>query len=395
MADKFYGILYGEKFTDKEQTAYAVSHSLISGGDLMGASVTPDTLTSFIKGKGFDGLIVSPEYGKTVMPLVSKTSPAARAVGALDVIVKGADGKLYGDNTAIPAFAYLLGRVMRGDGMPNKCIILGNGPDANAVKYVLSSIEGMKVDTVTVTEKGKNNFENIILHADAELLVNTASGMTSLPFSLDSLPLLSGVIDLGITPLNSPLMQAAKERGIPAINGVPMVAARVKAANELFFGVEADDDILAPVEAAVFSSLMTVTLISTDETLARAVAPALGAAVGKKSFDLADIFEKLYCKTISQIKALSGPGSGEFDRMLRVAVEWMKKRSGCIICVPSDVAEKPAYRKSIAAGGPIIGIVRPDEDGELLEGFCDILVQIDDASCADIAVEAIRAELQI
>ena len=99
--------------------------------------------------------------------------------------------------------------------------------------------------------------------------------------------------------------------------------------------------------------------------------------------------------TIAQIKALSSPGSGEFDRMLRVAVEWMKKRSGCIICVPSDVAAKPQYRGSIAAGGPIIGIVRPDESGELLEGFCDILVQIDDASCADIAVEAIRAELQI
>ena len=72
MADKFYGILYGEKFTDKEQTAYAVSHSLISGGDLMGASVTPDTHTSIIKGKGFDGLNDSPEYGKTVMPLVSR-----------------------------------------------------------------------------------------------------------------------------------------------------------------------------------------------------------------------------------------------------------------------------------------------------------------------------------
>ena len=117
--------------------------------------------------------------------------------------------------------------------------------------------------------------------------------------------------------------------------------------------------------------------------------------MGKKSFDLADIFEKLYCKSLAEIKALSSPGSGELDRMLRVAVEWMKKRSGCIICIPSEVAEKPAYRESISSGGPIIGIVRPDEDGELLEGFCDILVQIPDAEHADVAVEAIRAELQI
>ncbi len=394
MSENFYGILYGEAFTDKEQTAYAVAHSLISGGALLGASVTPETLTSFIKGKGFDGLIVSPEFGRTVMPLVSKTSPDARAIGCVDVIKKMPDGKLYGDNTAIPAFSYLLERV-NPEPFFGKCLILGNGTDANAVKYVLEKLPGTPSEIITVTEKGKNNFSNISLHADADLLVNTLPASQALPFSLDIFPALTTVIDLNFSPLSTPLILDARAHGIAAANGIPMVAAKVKAANELFFDVQADNDILTVVEAAVFSSLMTITLLSPDETLAKAVVPALGEAIGKKSFDLGAMFEKLYNKSISEIKAISGPHSNEFDRMLKVAVEWMKKRGGCVICVPAEIAEKPEYRASVASNGPVIGIVKPNEDSSAIEGFCDLLIEIPSAAHANHAVECIRAELQI
>ena len=394
MSENFYGILYGEKFTDKEQTAYAVAHSLISGGALLGASVTPETLTSFIKGKGFDGLIVSPEFGKTVMPLVSKTSPDARAVGCVDVIKKLPDGKLYGDNTAIPAFSYLWERVCP-EPFFGKCLILGNGTDANAVKYVLENLPCKPNEIITVTEMGKNNFSNISLHADTELLVNTLPASQTLPFSLDALPALTTVIDLNFSPLSTPLILEARSRGIAAANGIPMVAARIKAANELFFDVQGDNDILTVVEAAIFSSLMTITLLSPDESLAKAVAPALGEAIGKKSFDLGSMFEKLYNKSLSEIKNISGPHSNEFDRMLKVAVEWMKKRGGCVICVPSEIAEKSEYRASVASNGPVIGIVKPEEDSSDIEGFCDLLIEIPSADYADHAVESIRAELQI
>lgn len=398
MSENFYGILYGEKFTDKEQTAYAVAHSLISGRDLLGAAVTPETLSAFIKKKEFDGLIVSPEFGKAVMPLVSKTSPAARACGAVDVILKTADGRLYGDNTAIPAFSYLLESILPSP-IIQKCLILGNGSDAAAVRYVLE--QRVKDETsfvgeiVTVTEKGRNNFLNLSQHADATLLINTLPTSFELPFFLSELPVLEAVIDINLSPLSSKLILQAQSLGISASNGVPMTAARIKAANELFLGVRADSDILPPVISAINSRLMTVTLLSPDESLAKAVAPMLGEALGKKSFDIASVIEKLYTKTIDEIKALSGPRSNEFDRSLRVAVSWAAKRNGCIICAPAEIAEKPEYRDMLAANGPIVGIVKPEETAEQLDGFCDILVQISSAAHAEIAVEAIRAELQI
>ncbi len=395
MSEKFYGILYGERFTDKEQTAYAVAHSLIYGRDLLGAAVTPETLSAFIKKKEFDGLIISPEFGKTVMPLVSKTSAAARACGAVDVIVKTEDGRLFGDNTAIPAFSYLLERVYT-EPMIQKCLILGNGSDATAVKYVLEHRSGHIGEIVTVTEKGRNNFSNIAQHADATMLINTLPPTAPLPFSLSELPLLDTVIDLNFAPLTTKLTEEARALGITAANGIPMVAARVKAANELFAGIgAADDDILRPVEAAIVARLMTIVLLSPDESLAKAVAPLLSQAIGRKSFDLSSVIEKLYGKSISEIKHLSGPKSNEFDRSLRVAVTWSAKKNGCIICAPAEIAEKQAYREMLALNGPIIGIVKPEESADELEGFCDILVQIPDASHAEIAVEAIRAELQI
>jgi shikimate dehydrogenase len=328
------------------------------------------------------------------MPLVSKTSPDARAIGCVDVIKKLPDGKLYGDNTAIPAFSYLLELVCP-EPFFGKCLILGNGTDANAVKYVLENLPCKPNEIITVTEMGKNNFSNISLRADTELLVNTLPASQTLPFSLDALPALTTVIDLNFSPLSTPLILEARSRGIAAANGIPMVAARIKAANELFFDVQGDNDILTVVEAAIFSSLMTITLLSPDESLAKAVAPALGEAIGKKSFDLGSMFEKLYNKSLSEIKNISGPHSNEFDRMLKVAVEWMKKRGGCVICVPSEIAEKSEYRASVASNGPVIGIVKPEEDSSDIEGFCDLLIEIPSADYAEHAVESIRAELQI
>ena len=394
MSDKFYGMLFGEKFPKNERTAFAVAHRLLSGGDLLGAAVTPETLAEFIKRKEFDGLIVSGEFGKTVMPLLSKTSPAARAVGSADVIVKTADGKLYGDNTSIYAFSHLISRLFP-DPFIRKCLILGDGPDAAAARHVISSLTKNSAEIISVKEKGKNNFSNIYLHADAELLINTLGDFAELPFSLDALPCLSAIIDTSFSPLSSRLVLEARARGILATNGIPLAAARVLAANELFFSVESEYDILPTVEASIFSSLMNITLISNDESLAKAVAPMLSDAIGKKSYDLGDIFEGLYKKSLAELKAMSGPHSNEFDRMLRVAVEWMKKRNGCIICAPAELSEKNKYRASVASGGPVIGIVTPDDEAIALGSFCDILVQINDASQAEIAVEAIRAELQI
>ena len=394
MQEKFYGILYGEKFSKNEQKAYALSHRLLCGTDLLGAAVSFETLSEFIKLKEFDGLIISPEFGKAVMPLISKTSAAARACGAVDVIVKQPDGKLYGDNTAIPAFSYLLSRIYD-EPIIGKCIILGASSDATAVKYVLSHRSGQIGEIVTVTEKGRNNFENISQHADATMLINTLP-LDELPFSLSSLPMLDTVIDLTFSPINTPLTKAARDAGINAVNGIPMVCARVKAANELFFGIgTSDEDILRPVEAALISSFMTIVLISEDESLAKTVAPMLSEAIGKKAYDISSVIEQLYRKSIAEIKSLSGPKSNEFDRSLRVAVKWASARSECIICAPADIADTPAYRDQLASNGVIIGIVKPEETAEALEAFCDILVQIPDADHAEIAVEAIRAELQI
>ncbi len=394
MQDKFYAILYGEKFSDKDQTAYAIAHALISGRELLGASVSPEALSAFIKKKEFDGLIISPEFSKTVMPLVSKTSPAARACGAVDTVVKMPDGRLYGDNSAVFALSYLIERMHSVD-LIGKCIVLGGGADAAAVKHIQTLQKPHIMEVVTVTDKGRNNFSNIGLHADATLLINALPAGTDIPFSLDELPMLEAVIDLDSSTLSSPLVMAARERGINAANSIPFAAAKILAANALFLGTEADGDIVPTVEAAILSKLMSITLISTDPTLSATIAPRLGEAIGKKSFDISGVIEKLYGKSLSEIKMLSDPKSNEFDRSLRVAVTWAGKKSGCILAMPSEITEKREYRATLAANGPIIGIVRPDEDGYELERFCDLLVQIESAESADIAVEAIRAELQI
>ena len=88
--------------------------------------VTPERLGEFLRSGCFDGLNVTIPYKKAVIPYCSGLSEAAKALGSVNTILRRPDGSLYGDNTDVDGFRWMLslgGGVRPGE----KALVLGSG----------------------------------------------------------------------------------------------------------------------------------------------------------------------------------------------------------------------------------------------------------------------------
>ena len=142
-----------------------------------------------MRNSDFTGLNVTIPYKKDVMPFLDEVDDLARRLGSVNTIVKRSDGTLYGDNTDIDGFTWLLernGGIEKGQ----KALVLGSGGASLTVQAVL---EKKGAECVVVSRNGENNYVNYHKHADATLLVN-ASPVGMYPNNVECL------IDLSLLP---------------------------------------------------------------------------------------------------------------------------------------------------------------------------------------------------
>ena len=126
-------------------------------------------LGEFLRSGCFDGLNVTIPYKKAVIPYLDEISDAARAIGSVNTIVRRPDGTLFGDNTDAFGFSCMIsdsGMKVAGA----KALVLGSGGASLTVQHVLREA-GAQV--IVISRSGENNYENLHLHKDACLLVNT------------------------------------------------------------------------------------------------------------------------------------------------------------------------------------------------------------------------------
>lgn len=197
----------------------------------------PQQLPSFLRSGEFDALNVTIPYKKAVLPYLDALSPVAARLGAVNTIVRRADGSLFGHNSDYGGFLSLLTRnciVVAG----KKALVLGSGGAGTTAAAVLRDL-GAQV--VVISRSGENNYADLPLHADAHLLVNaTPVGMfpacEASPVRLGDFAHLQAVVDLIYNPLRTRLLLDAHERGITAVNGLWMLVAQAKESAEYFLG---------------------------------------------------------------------------------------------------------------------------------------------------------------
>lgn len=274
--------------------------------------VAPERLDAFIEARNFRGLNVTIPYKQAVMKHCAELSPEAMEVGSVNMLIVRPDGSLFGHNTDIDGFIYML---RRGEIDPAgaKAVILGSGGTSLTARAALTRLGAREI--VTVSRKGPVDYAALYAeHADAEILVNaTPVGMYpkngASPVELDRLPKVRGVADVIYNPEKTALILAAQAKGIPAVSGLSMLVAQAREAAELFAGhaIPAGrvEDIVSEIGAQTLNLILVGMPGCGKSTLGQAVA----AALQREFVDCDAEIVRRAGKSIPEIFAQDGEGA--------------------------------------------------------------------------------------
>lgn len=238
-------------------------HEMLTGKayDYKLLDVEKAELERFLTEKNFSAVNVTIPYKETVIPFCDSVSEQALEVGSVNCIVNR-NGKLYGFNTDVAGFSYLLDR--NGiDLKGKKVLILGTGGTFRTVAAVAGLRNASEILAVSRHSSGKDvkgvkfiGYDEIEQAADADILVNTTPvGMfpntENCPADLGIFVNLSAVIDVIYNPDRTKLLTCAEEKGIKNVNGLQMLVAQAKYAAELFLGNRIGDSEIEKVTARI------------------------------------------------------------------------------------------------------------------------------------------------
>jgi len=241
----------------------------IAGGYLIEA-VPPEEFQDFVlrlSFRGFVGANVTIPHKERALEL-STPDARARAVGAANTLWF-ADGELRSTNTDIEGFINNLDACASGWDSAEEALVLGAGGSSRAVVFGLieRGIKRIHLANRTVeraralaAQFGASvhpaSWDGIgDLLSRAQLLVNTTSlgmhGQPALEVEVGRLPPHAVVADLVYVPLETPLLTAAKARGLKTADGLGMLLHQAVHGFELWFGQrpEVTSELRALVEA--------------------------------------------------------------------------------------------------------------------------------------------------
>jgi shikimate dehydrogenase len=226
----------------------------IEGGYVIEA-VPPDEFKDFILRlslRGFAGANVTIPHKEQALAL-SKPDARARAVGAANTLWFE-DGELRSTNTDIEGFINHLDACVPGWNSGGDALVLGAGGSSRAVVFGLIERGVQRVHLANRTPERARalagqfgaNVNPVAWEAigeilpRAKLLVNATSlgmhGQPPLAIDLGLLPQNAVVADLVYVPLETPLLAAARARGLQAVDGLGMLLHQAVRGFELWFG---------------------------------------------------------------------------------------------------------------------------------------------------------------
>ena len=212
------------------------------------------------RGPEWLGLGVTAPYKGLVAGLCDEVEADAVAIGAVNNVVRTEDGRLVGINTDAPGFRagveLAMGVPLRGA----EVVVAGAGGAARAVVFACLTNGASNVtvasrtlaaaDALVVELHGVSHARLRGVALDdpafvqalriADLAVNaTTVGMVDpgMTIPVEELPDAATVFDLVYVPAETPLLRAARERGLRAANGSEMLIAQAEAAFERWTGV--------------------------------------------------------------------------------------------------------------------------------------------------------------
>lgn len=344
----------------------------------------PEQLEEFFAREDLGGVNVTIPYKRDVMKFCDFIDPAAEAIGSINTIVRR-DGKLYGYNTDIDGFLYMLNRAgieLTG----KKVVILGSGGASLTAQAAARQENARQI--VVVSRNGKDNYDNLSRHADAEVLINTTPvGMwpkvNAAPVSLQLFPKVTAVADMVYNPLRTNLLlEAAKidaeadrlitgnadgeelaAHGIRYIRhtgGLPMLVAQAKRAEEHFFGVSIPDGTTEQVLWDLRHSMENIVLIGMPGSGKTTIGTLLSEQSGRPYIDVDEEIVRKAGRSIPEIFAAEGEGG--FRKLENEVLSDCLLKSGQIIATGGGAVLWSENRQAMKRTGRVCFIRRALED---------------------------------
>ena len=332
-------------------------HKALGGYSYVLFEKEPEELADFLQNGDFNGLNVTIPYKKAVIPYLQELSPIAKRLGAVNTIVRRADGTLIGHNTDYFGFSTMVAKAgIQVAG--KKALVLGSGGASNTAVAVLKEL-GAKV--IVISRTGENNYNNLELHQDAALIVNaTPVGMfpnvDDTPLSLDGFPVLEAVLDLNYNPSHTQLLLDAESRGLIAENGRLMLIAQAKESAEWFTGTTIPDSKIIEVHKELSSQMENIVLIGMPGCGKSTVAKLLAQEMQRPVVDADEEIVRLADCSIPEIFAKSGEDA--FRKLETQVLRELGKQSGKIIATGGGCVTREENYPLLHRNGKIIWLTR-------------------------------------
>lgn len=218
-----------------------------------------------LRAGGYRGVNVTLPHKERALKIADSASDAAKTIGAANMLTFGEEGIVAANSDATAVRAIVLNLPQK----PALALVLGAGGAARGVLWALKSAG---LSRIVLTNRTKSRAEEIAAVGaanvvdwqarddaleEADLVVNATSlGMKGQPpLDLDHGRLKEGaaVFDIVYSPLETPLLAAAKARGLRTIDGLEMLMRQAAPGYLAWLGTKAevDADLRARLEAAL------------------------------------------------------------------------------------------------------------------------------------------------
>ena len=231
------------------------------------AHVRREDLLAYLRSRQADeawrGCNVTMPHKHEVMPHLARLHPLAERIGAVNTIVREADGSLTGYNTDVAGFLEPLRPLLERRHLFRMARVIGTGGAARAivaaladenVVIVLAGRDPAKARSLLeeLDPAGEHHATDLAHFAEPmdfpfddrtgcfDLIVNASplgmAGQPPLAFDLSHAPPGSVVYDIVTHPADTPLLHAARVAGLRTVDGLSMLLGQAAVAFEKFFG---------------------------------------------------------------------------------------------------------------------------------------------------------------
>jgi shikimate dehydrogenase len=369
----------------------------------------PEELDAFFADKNIKAFNVTIPYKVNAFNHCNELSDTAKKIGSVNTVVRRSNGTLYGDNTDYFGFCYM-SKKCGADFKNKKVVVLGSGGASLTVCTVAKDMGAKEI--ITVSRKGKNNYENLFEHYDADIVVNTTPvGMFpnngERLIDLKNFKNCKCVLDLIYNPCRTQLLIDAQKLNIPNSNGLVMLVAQALRSAAQFVDKNFDDSLIDKVYNEMLYEQKNVVLIGMPGSGKSTVGKILSEKLGREFIDTDEEVVKNFGQTIPKI--FEEKGEKFFRELETKAACEQGKKLGKIIATGGGIILKEINRDALYQNGTIIYLKknlsllatdgRPlskDESAvkkiyesrkEIYESFSDFTVEVD--ANAEITAERV------